>query len=125
MKKIFVLLLFITLPIITFVLGMNYQTIVDNLDGVLPQQKSCTLEAKICPDGSAVGRSGPNCEFDPCPIISQENNQNRTKSPSGYECSESNYVDCMPGPYELKWECTAEYLQWAQENCPGFKGAAY
>ncbi len=27
----------------------------------------CTLEAKICPDGSAVGRTGPNCEFAACP----------------------------------------------------------
>ena len=27
----------------------------------------CTMEAKICPDGSAVGRSGPKCEFAPCP----------------------------------------------------------
>jgi len=32
-----------------------------------PSQKGCTLEAKICPDGSTVGRSGPNCEFAPCP----------------------------------------------------------
>ncbi|MGB4943135.1 MAG: Gmad2 immunoglobulin-like domain-containing protein, partial [Candidatus Moraniibacteriota bacterium] len=23
--------------------------------------------ARLCPDGSAVGRSGPNCEFAPCP----------------------------------------------------------
>jgi hypothetical protein len=30
-------------------------------------QKACTTEAKLCPDGSAVGRSGPNCEFAPCP----------------------------------------------------------
>jgi hypothetical protein len=29
--------------------------------------KACTLEAKICPDGSSVGRTGPNCEFAPCP----------------------------------------------------------
>lgn len=27
----------------------------------------CTLEAKICPDGSAVGRIPPQCEFAPCP----------------------------------------------------------
>lgn len=27
----------------------------------------CTLEAKICPDGTYVGRTGPNCEFDECP----------------------------------------------------------
>lgn len=28
---------------------------------------ACTEEAKICPDGSAVGRTGPKCEFAPCP----------------------------------------------------------
>lgn len=31
--------------------------------------KACTLEAKLCPDGSAVGRTGPNCEFAPCPSV--------------------------------------------------------
>lgn len=29
----------------------------------------CTLEAKLCPDGSYVGRSGPLCEFAKCPVI--------------------------------------------------------
>ena len=28
---------------------------------------SCTMEAMECPDGSFVGRSGPKCEFTPCP----------------------------------------------------------
>ena len=28
---------------------------------------ACTMEAKLCPDGSYVGRSGPNCEFAACP----------------------------------------------------------
>lgn len=32
-----------------------------------PSAVACTMEAKICPDGSSVGRSGPNCEFAPCP----------------------------------------------------------
>ncbi|TNE27547.1 MAG: hypothetical protein EP349_09065 [Alphaproteobacteria bacterium] len=27
----------------------------------------CTMDAKLCPDGSSVGRTGPNCEFAPCP----------------------------------------------------------
>src|SRR3990167_1350393 len=27
----------------------------------------CTEDAKICPDGSGVGREGPNCEFAACP----------------------------------------------------------
>ena len=30
-------------------------------------KKGCTMEAKLCPDGSAVGRIGPNCEFAVCP----------------------------------------------------------
>jgi|SRR3989344_2314944 len=34
---------------------------------------ACTLEAKLCPDGSAVGRTGPNCEFAECPSPSQSN----------------------------------------------------
>ncbi len=28
---------------------------------------ACTMEAKLCPDGSYVSRHGPNCEFSPCP----------------------------------------------------------
>lgn len=28
---------------------------------------ACTMEAKICPDGSAVSRGGPNCDFAQCP----------------------------------------------------------
>lgn len=27
----------------------------------------CTQEAKQCPDGSYVGRTGPKCEFTACP----------------------------------------------------------
>ena len=32
---------------------------------------ACTQEAKICPDGSAMGRVPPNCEFAPCPEQNQ------------------------------------------------------
>lgn len=30
-------------------------------------QVMCTMEAKLCPDGSYVGREGPDCEFAACP----------------------------------------------------------
>ncbi len=30
---------------------------------------ACTMDARICSDGSAVGRTGPNCEFAPCPTV--------------------------------------------------------
>lgn len=33
-----------------------------------PDQKACSQEAKICPDGvTSVGRTGPKCEFETCP----------------------------------------------------------
>ena len=31
--------------------------------------QQCTQEAMLCPDGSAVSRTGLNCEFMPCPAI--------------------------------------------------------
>ena len=31
------------------------------------EEVACTQDVKLCPDGSAVGRTGPNCEFAPCP----------------------------------------------------------
>lgn len=31
------------------------------------QPVACTMDAKLCPDGSAVGRTGANCEFASCP----------------------------------------------------------
>lgn len=31
------------------------------------QPNACTEEARLCPDGSSVGRVGPNCTFAPCP----------------------------------------------------------
>lgn len=49
---------FIIAAIIMFILLVIIQT---------PQPVACTEEAKICPDGSAVGRIPPNCDFAPCP----------------------------------------------------------
>lgn len=36
-----------------------------------PQQIACTDEAKLCPDGLPVARTGPNCEFAKCPEMSR------------------------------------------------------
>lgn len=29
--------------------------------------QACTQEARLCSDGSVVGRTGPNCTFPACP----------------------------------------------------------
>jgi len=34
---------------------------------VIDDLVSCSADAKICPDGTGVGRIGPNCEFAACP----------------------------------------------------------
>lgn len=54
--------------VLGFALKNNHQT--DNRILVPPTQQQCTLEAKICPDGTAVGRTGPNCQFAACPAES-------------------------------------------------------
>jgi len=84
----------------------------------------CTLEAKICPDGSSVGRVGSNCEFAPCPTLKQTIIPT-TIPVNNYQCPKTEWVDCMPGPDKIKSECSLQYLKWAKENCPNFKGAAY
>ncbi|PIR85337.1 hypothetical protein COU15_01215 [Candidatus Kaiserbacteria bacterium CG10_big_fil_rev_8_21_14_0_10_45_20] len=30
---------------------------------------ACTADAKLCPDGSSVGRVGPHCEFAECSAV--------------------------------------------------------
>jgi hypothetical protein len=35
---------------------------------------ACTMDAKQCPDGSYVGRSGPSCAFEPCPTQTRSSN---------------------------------------------------
>jgi hypothetical protein len=37
-----------------------------NKDEAEPQLVACTMEALLCPDGSGVGRQGPDCHFSAC-----------------------------------------------------------
>lgn len=43
------------------------------IENTNPSPIACTQEAKLCPDGSAVGRAGPNCEFSACPAPKPDN----------------------------------------------------
>ena len=46
------------------------------------QPIACPLDAKVCPDGSAVGRSGPSCEFASCPYSALSQDANLSTSTS-------------------------------------------
>ncbi|MFZ2300181.1 MAG: M23 family metallopeptidase [Candidatus Moraniibacteriota bacterium] len=60
MKKIVLLIGIIAVGIASFMIFQNEHAVPD-------EQIACTQEAKVCSDGSAVGRIGPSCEFAPCP----------------------------------------------------------
>jgi len=68
LSKAIALIMFTLLPIIAFLLGMQFQQkLTKDVPSVEIEQQACTMDAKVCPDGSTVGRTGPNCEFSACP----------------------------------------------------------
>ncbi len=48
--------------------GDNYYFDEEQRRCLVAQEQACTMDAKICPDGGSVGRTGPNCEFSACPM---------------------------------------------------------
>jgi uncharacterized repeat protein (TIGR01451 family) len=68
-------------------------------------QVACTQEAKLCLDGTSVGRTGPNCEFAACPNTSCSLSFALTATSSGVVCTSKNaYKDIAsnsPGSYSF------------------------
>jgi predicted lipoprotein with Yx(FWY)xxD motif len=77
--------------LLALVIGCTQQAPMEN------NATACTAEAKICPDGTAVGRTGPNCEFAPCPqvagndsglIVGNDSDEHGCKASAGYSWCE-------------------------------------
>lgn len=77
LSKTVAAIVFITLPFVGFLFGVQYGRWVQitengmsdqNYPITRPKEVVCTMDAKICPDGTAVGRHGPMCQFDDCPL---------------------------------------------------------
>ncbi len=101
---------------------------VDNVCQNVPREGwnkpvACTEEAKVCPDGSAVGRVGPNCEFAPCPGEEQVFCTQDVK-----ECPDGTYVARVPPSCEFApcpesslsnahWLCEDGSWKEAPEQC--------
>lgn len=69
---------------------------------------ACTEEARLCPNGSSVSRSGPYCEFTPCPTDDLPTRPGITEEPLE--------VPLAPQPKKLPREevfCTQEV-----KTCP-------
>lgn len=77
------------------------QGIIDN------EEVACTLDAKICPDGSSVGRIPPSCEFAPCPPVTGDEIETPTETPSEtanwntYTSEENGFSFLYPDSYEV------------------------
>lgn len=65
---------------------------ISEVDNKQPEQKACTMEAKLCDDGSYVGRTGPNCEFAPCPVASKQDiadSKQQMANPASVYCEQN------------------------------------
>ncbi len=89
-----------------------------------PEPAACTAEAKLCPDGSYVGRVLPDCEFAPCPAT--KFCDATTPCPEGYECykfeDEDNpicYIGADPCEKCPAGECTIAESYPMQVFCTG------
>ncbi len=99
---------------------------------------ACTLDAKICPDGSAVGRIGPSCQFQPCPVTSAApnptSNQNSNwkiyknslyefRYPDNLKLDENNLLPTISHsiPYKNNGGCDMSGLAPTLNNLTDFK----
>lgn len=102
-----------------------------------PKPKACTEEAKICPDGSSVGRTGPNCEFVPCPLLTpaEPTNEPLTELPQTAERAKQDLIKnlginesdiILENLEKTYWSdsslgCPKEGRMYAQVITPGYR----
>ncbi len=67
---------------------------------------ACPMDAKVCPDGSSVGRVPPDCEFAECPVVAEKSTDGKVNIIGNYfyeitsMCSQ-NCDSFYIGSYEL------------------------
>lgn len=91
----------------------------DVLTGFCDNAVACTMEAKLCPDGSAVGRSGPNCEFAPCPAVNSILTEAEARAIAEKSCIKGGEALTTGGTYNANsktWWFDAN-LNTTQEGC--------
>ena len=78
---------------------------------------ACTMEAKVCPDGSAGGRTGPNCEFAPCPVIEAPVVEvNETDSWQTYKNDKYSFEFKYPSNFSINKNSTADNIVLDYDN---------
>lgn len=96
MKKILVCIILIVL---VGVAGFLYR---NRVERPLSSSGMCTTEAKLCPDGSSVGRTGPSCTFAKCapPNVELSDIGISFASPEGFKEGIANPIEASVAAYE-------------------------
>ncbi len=131
MKQVYLNIVIVVLVVLAVAGGAFY------FKNRLLEPIACTLEAKICPDGSAVGRTGPNCEFATCPTGSTSGEATSTfpQKNSGTVAGKVTLSpvcpverippdpNCAPKPYETKITVSSadgsKIIKTTQSNADG------
>ena len=81
---------------------------------------ACTMDAMMCPDGSYVGRTGPNCEFEACPVPRTDISAWQTFSDDMVGVS-LRYPDTLPTTYidAVDWPPQAQIVDGPFTCTPG------
>ena len=78
---------------------------------------ACTMDSKVCPDGTVVGRVPPTCEFAPCPDEEDEEIEIEAEQESGWQT----YTSIEYG-FEISYPASYQALDDA-ENLYGWPDA--
>jgi hypothetical protein len=71
-NRIFVLIFVIVVFIVGIILYIYNPEPIEYKNPKEQEPVACTMEAKLCPDGSYVGRIPPDCEFEKCPTTKSQ-----------------------------------------------------
>ena len=89
----------------------------DNAD--MSKPIACTEDAKICADGSTVGRIGPNCEFAKCPALASATSTVLVLPPLGATSASSTEVTLGVGKTARAGQLSITLNRFLQDNrCP-------
>lgn len=84
---------------------------------------ACTEEAKICPDGSVVGRTGPNCEFAECPEVKVDKTCRTECIKKGYSDGNCTEWEDWESPESRCSSLGAEFLSGKFSDCEVMENA--
>lgn len=117
MKKYIIALIIVVLVLVAgyFYWQQNKSVITD------PGQVACTMEARICPDGvTYVGRQGPKCEFESCPVAKVVDG---TADWQTYKNEEYGFEFKYPAEWKIEAKLVSPWIVSAMEH-PDWGGAS-